>query len=108
MKKLLFFIFIILFFISIYKDLSSGTSIPGEHQSENETNQGLVEQTYDVVKIKLAPGDTVLSIVEKLNPTITTLSIDEILNDFRTINPTADPNSLNANTFYFFPKYRHN
>ncbi|WP_047986305.1 hypothetical protein [Ornithinibacillus californiensis] len=106
MKKLIVNIFIILFLISIYKDLYSGTDLsnPYKEKTTNEVTSS-PDSEYDVVKIKIVPGDTVISIIERLNPTLNNFNIDEIITDFSTLNPNTEPNNLQNNRFYFFPKY---
>jgi hypothetical protein len=105
MKKTIITIFIILFLISIYKDLSFGTDISTkEIQQENQIK--IVDNpSYEVIKVKMEPGDTVLTVVERLNPTRKNLNIESVIQDFTSLNPNVKPNELQHNRFYFFPKY---
>jgi hypothetical protein len=108
MKKLIVNIFIILFLISIYKDLYTGTDLSTPYEEEVTNNNDAISSSdskYDAIKIKIGPGDTVITIIEKLNPTVDNFNIDQIVADFLTLNPNADPNKLQNNRFYFFPKY---
>lgn len=107
MKKIIVSILIILFLISIYKDLTLGTNISNQKDEENETR--IISDNssqFDAVKVKIEQGDTLLTIIERLNPNIDNLNMDQLNTDFLYLNPTADPNQLQLNRFYFFPQYK--
>src|SRR5699024_279531 len=100
-KKISVYTFIILLVISVYKDLSINSPIPDkrvefEKMPLNHTN---------VIKVKVQKGETVLSIVEKINKTGKNLDVEQILDDFQASNPNADPYHLKADSFYFLPLY---
>ncbi|WP_164668594.1 hypothetical protein [Virgibacillus doumboii] len=106
-KKTLLYMFIILFIISLYKDLTVGTPLNStNNQYENEYNS---EEANDltVMRVKVQQGETVLSIVEQINQQkINTMDIKQIIADFEALNPTVnDPEKLKTNTFYYFPVY---
>jgi hypothetical protein len=106
MKKLVLTILIILFMISIYKDIYVGTNLstPNNHVSTPmESSQS--GESFEAIKVKVAPGDTVLTVVERLNPDFTNYDVKKVLYDFSTLNPNQDPERLKMNHFYFFPKY---
>ncbi|MEN2464994.1 hypothetical protein [Ornithinibacillus sp. FSL M8-0202] len=103
MKKFILTVCIILLLISIYKDLNTGTNISKQNESQDSS---LTENTaFEPIKIKTERGDTVLSVTERLNPTIHNINIEQIRIDFSTLNPTVDPDQLQVNRYYFFPKY---
>lgn len=103
-KKSFLYIFIILLLVSIYKDLYYGTII--NNQTNDDNSAYTTVNKPHVIKVKVQQGDTVLSIVEKINETENeNLNIEMILEDFQAANPTADPFQLKANAFYYFPLY---
>lgn len=105
-KRLCCLIFIFLLVISVYKDLSTGTSMMTE---KDETAIEISEensQTMKVVKIKVTSGDNALSIIERVNNDhLSKLDIDKFLEDFTKLNPHANPSSLKVNEYYYFPLY---
>ncbi|MFS0672827.1 hypothetical protein [Ornithinibacillus sp. 179-J 7C1 HS] len=106
MKKLILYIFIILLLISIYKDLNVGTNTyTSNNTGENESNSMSTNSRFDVIKVKIESGDTVLTVIEQLNPNMENYNTGDILADFYSLNPNVDPNKLKQNHFYFFPKY---
>ncbi len=61
---------------------------------------------YHVIPIKVQADDTVLSIVERINPQLhQELDVNRILSDFQLSNPNSDPFSLSPGEIYYFPKY---
>ena len=108
MKKTIINIFIILFLISIYKDLTFGTNISTNKSMETNQTNTMDKQEYEVIKVKMEAGDTVLSIMERINTASSTIDINLMLQDFSLLNPNIDPNQLQTNHFYFFPKYNLN
>src|SRR5699024_7789374 len=74
-KKTCLHLCFILLVMSIYKDLSS--EIPSEDPNKYET---LDEYSTDftLIKVKVQPGDTVLSIVEEVNGQIQESSIEKV------------------------------
>ena len=98
MRKIIALLAVIIIAISMYYDLKFGTipahSIPPQTENSNY---------YMTVKIK--PGDTVLSIMEKLHENFDSMQIEQIMHDFQLLNPNADPYSLKEGTLYYFPYY---
>lgn len=99
------YLIIILAIMSIYNDLTSGTSLltdnkppSSEHAKQQNTKQ------FTVVKVKVQAGDTVLSIVEEVNQSLSSLDMKQIFTDFQLINH-ADPHQLNTGDYYYFPLY---
>ncbi|WIF96960.1 MULTISPECIES: hypothetical protein [Pontibacillus] len=120
LKKMLFIITMILFFVSIGHDLTTGTfpkeliSKAEDHQTiENETNTKPLTPTggqerFRVIEHKVSAGDTVLSIMEKLNEDGPPVTIQQMLTDFEALNDGQDPNSIKMNKVYLFPYYHKN
>ncbi|GAB3795471.1 hypothetical protein [Virgibacillus kimchii] len=102
MKKILIYSIVFLFLFSVYKDLHVGSL-------ENNTHPGKEDDTitnYNAVYIKVQHGDTILSIMENINETeMTVLDMDRIIEDFKLMNPNADPYQLKTGHFYYFPLY---
>lgn len=98
-------VFIVLFFISIYKDLTVGTSLTSNNKQHNEE---YVTYTRNIttIRVKVNQGDTLLTIVEKLNQqTSDRLNVKQIVSDFKLLNPTEDPMRLISGEYYSFPIY---
>jgi len=106
-KRIFFYLIIILLIVSLYKDLTIGTS----HFNDNKFNH--TQQIYlkeqesklSVIQVRVQPGDTVLSITEQINQQLPHLDIMQIMNDFKTINPNVEPYHLQSDTVYYFPLY---
>src|SRR5699024_8864667 len=97
------YVFLFLLLASIHKDLSAGTPPPDE-TSKDSTRQSAGD--FSVIQVKALSGETVLSIVERINPAATHLiEIEQIMDDFKALNPDADPHHLKQNTYYNFPRY---
>ncbi len=101
-KKLSLYVCIILFVMSIYKDVSP------ELRNENEKKNGPIDQPgqFQIIKVKVQSGETVLSIVEDINQPLTDVDVESIILDFQALNPTTDPYQLKTGAFYYFPLYR--
>src|SRR5690625_3995088 len=97
-KKLSLFILILLLFLSISHDLSKNME-----QQYPKTNSD-ADQNTQIAAIKVQHGDTLLSIVEEIND-LNQLHVDEIIKDFRNLNPDSDYRSLIPNQLYYFPLY---
>ncbi|MFS0751426.1 hypothetical protein [Oceanobacillus sp. 1P07AA] len=98
-KKLLLSILIILVFISIFQDLSH---INDNYSTEpNFQNQ---QFNYNIIPIKVMPGDTVLSIIESLHQGRTQeIEIELLLKEFQQLNPTTEPTDIRVDHIYYFP-----
>lgn len=103
MKKFILTVCIILLLISVYKDLYIGTDILKPEESHDSSLT--MHTSFEPIKIKTERGDTVLTVTERLNPTIHYVDIEQIRKDFSILNPTVDPEHLQVNRYYFFPKY---
>ncbi|WP_174613826.1 hypothetical protein [Virgibacillus ihumii] len=100
------FIFVLLFIISMHKDLTVGSLEKDlNHSSEdNITSRATIHS--QAVRIKVHEGETVLSIVEQINQeSVQTLDVKQIVADFKELNPDAKPLQIKAGNYYFFPFY---
>lgn len=102
-KKSSLFLFIILLIVSVYKDLFTGSSLPS-HSNDTKIQDNI---PHEVLKVKVKKGETVLSIVEKINQMEhNDLNIQSIMDDFQVANPNTDPYQLKPGMFYYFPLYK--
>jgi len=107
MKRLLFCFITLWLVVSLYKDLTEGTS------PFNDSKLNHVEQTYSkdlenkssVQAVRVRPGDTILSITEQINDPLAGLDIKQIIIDFKNVNPRTDPYQLETDAVYYFNKY---
>lgn len=126
LKKLALTLLIILFLVSIFKDLTEGTAVKSDFPNQDEQNvkeqnaspeatkKDKEEQpvnkksdSFEIIQRKVDPGETVLSIVEKINDSKSDVQIKQILDDFNQLNPGVDPHQLRTDTEYLFPLYKY-
>lgn len=96
MKKILLFIGFCLVIYSIYFDINVGT-LPTYSENMDKTD----ENYYN---IKVEPGDTVLSVVEKKEGTLP-VPIDQIIEDFTLLNDGINPEEIKIGRSYRFKNY---
>jgi|SRR5690625_1178971 len=103
LKRLLITLCVFLLVMSIYHDLSKNfTPLNNLTINERENN----DVNYTIVQIEVLQGDTLLSINEQLNPQMSyEVDINQIIDDFTTLNPSVDPQHLIVGNKYYFPKY---
>jgi hypothetical protein len=102
-KRIILYIFIILLVASIYKDLSlRNAGINHLHYKELQTTE---DSQYSILKVRVDIGDTVISIVEDLHDGNLNVSAETIMNDFQHLNPNTHPNSMQPESYYYFPLY---
>lgn len=109
MKKVAVFLITALVCWTSYYDIKSGTLDISSSKAATTAKATEQEKTADsnkipYKKIKVNPGDTVLSVVERLNPK-TDLIISKVIKDFGSLNPDADPNHIKIGSSYLFPVY---
>lgn len=112
MKKLIGFLFSILCIYVIYFDLTQGTLTDGSESrtatapaTQASTGIARTDSKTPAFQVKVAPGDTVLTIIEhQLNRQIP-VSIDEIITDFSALNPGISPQKIQIGKVYRFPDY---
>lgn len=109
--KKVFVVFLALLFVrSLLYDWSTGvlefdvTPTNTEEDQKEKNNHGN-KASFQAVPYQVQSGDTVLSILEQLNPHLNMYSMEKVIEDFQSLNPGIDPHSiLNGNT-YLFPVY---
>ncbi|RLL48065.1 hypothetical protein D8M04_01945 [Oceanobacillus piezotolerans] len=104
LKKYILYIAIILLITSVYKDLSLGTNQIEHYRSDVILTDKNINN-YTIIRLKAESGDTLLSIVESINESKTSLSPEKILTDFMELNPTSDPYHIKVGEWYYFPIY---
>ncbi|OZM57701.1 hypothetical protein CIB95_04870 [Lottiidibacillus patelloidae] len=58
------------------------------------------------VEVTVLNGDTVLSIVEKLNDGTLPTSMSQVINDFESLNPNVKAHVIKSGSKYLFPIYK--
>lgn len=108
MKKFSIGVFIFLLLYSIYFDLKVGTLPSSAKTIEKpfieETSKQETTQPYQDIAVN--PGETVLTIIERLHDGQLPVSIEKVVVDFETLNPDTSAHAIQANTTYHFPVYR--
>ncbi|WEG14256.1 hypothetical protein PU629_07800 [Pullulanibacillus sp. KACC 23026] len=113
MKKWLLIIVLAVIGWTSFSDLTHGTlplikpmTSPLSDASSSQTTQTTPAPSSSTVTTKtVEPGDTVLSIEEQLNGE-KTLSITQVLKDFKDLNPSVDPNHIQIGKAYKFKLYK--
>lgn len=107
MKKLFGLILAILIVYVIYIDLTVGT-LPStntekvEAQSADKTEP---VQTFPFFEAKVKPGETVITVVEHNLKKEIPVSITDLIDDFRKLNPGQAPEKIQIGVTYKFPDY---
>ncbi|MBM7838129.1 hypothetical protein JOC54_001360 [Alkalihalobacillus xiaoxiensis] len=110
MKRIVYPILLLIVILGIRHDLTGGTLIeddvppPSSLQPDLVTDTSAVDEPHQEVIIE--PGQTVLSIVERLHSGQVNVSIDQILMDFKRLNNDVNPNALQIGKSYLFPLYQ--
>ncbi|MEI3611696.1 hypothetical protein [Pseudogracilibacillus sp. SO30301A] len=103
-KKICLYICIILLILSLYNDIQKGTNNK-TNESSTMDDQG-INKNIPVVKIKVEAGDTILSVSEELNgEKLNQIKIEDILDDFNSVNPEVTTIELTPGMYYYFPTY---
>lgn len=129
MKKLLLTLLFMFVTYVIYYDLSAGvlstpTSIvllQGKEESKHKNKPSLQEEKkenkndatlktgkeeqLDFKEVKVASGQTVLSIAEQLQGGPLPVSISQLIEDFQILNPKIEPEMIQIGRVYKFPVY---
>jgi hypothetical protein len=103
MKRFLTGCSILLILYVVAYDLKVGTLPRSEHASVHTAatkEESIMYQSYQV-----APGDTVISIVERLNDN-SSFSIATMVKDFKALNPGVVPENIQIQQTYRFPLYK--
>jgi|SRR5699024_2092332 len=99
LKKISYCILGMLILYTVFMDLT----LPNSHDEEHVQ---IEEVHYQIRKVKVEPGDTLLSITESIHKNNDTFKVNQVLHDFKQLNPQVDPYLLKENTFYYFPYYQ--
>ncbi|ANC77883.1 hypothetical protein ABE65_014210 [Fictibacillus phosphorivorans] len=106
MKRFIRVCVIMLILYVVAYDLKIGTlpqssSANAEIQTEKKQDQKNKQKfkTYEVT-----PGDTLISVVEKLNSN-NNYSIVSMIKDFKSLNPEVNPENIQIGKSYKFPVY---
>jgi hypothetical protein len=109
MKGLFGVLLVILIVYAIYIDLTVGT-LPNTNTTNLEAapTSAVVKQVKSnmpVFEEKVKPGDTVISIVEHHINKPLPVSITDLIDDFRKLNPGENPEKIQIGVTYQFPDY---
>src|SRR5699024_6315159 len=104
LKRFLIYLMSILVLMSLSKDSRDGMSF------FNNTKPKQIQQIYpkvqkgklQAVAVRVQAGDTLLSVTEQFNQQTPELDIDQIIDDFKILNPTTDPFVLEPDSIYYF------
>src|SRR5690625_7995149 len=99
-KKVSFYMLLLLLLLSIYTDLTTGTS-------QAVDSKALSTQTnYRIIKVKISAGDNDLSVAEQINTEHEMINnVQQIMSDFKNINPQSKHHNLHVDEYYLFPFY---
>jgi hypothetical protein len=107
MKRIFFFLFGLLTIYVIYIDLTAGTLPKNVTQRQEQTvaTMAAPENTIDAFEAEVEPGETLISIVENHIKKPLPVSIEELVEDFRSLNPGQAPEKIQIGSTYQFPDY---
>ncbi|CAG9619324.1 hypothetical protein [Sutcliffiella rhizosphaerae] len=112
MIRLLVVALICITIYSIYFDLTSGTipegtsaiaSAPLTDDSSNQFEEISSNEPY--LEVEVMAGDTVLTIAEKIANKPIPVSIQQLIEDFQTLNEGISPEKIQIGKIYKFPVY---
>jgi hypothetical protein len=85
----------------VYYDLKIGTlPVSSQVSTKYETHD---EISYQIWEVK--PGDTVLSVVEKITNRSIPVSLTQVVDDFQALNQGMKPEEIQIGKTYKFPVY---
>ncbi|MED3548974.1 hypothetical protein [Cytobacillus praedii] len=103
MKRLVALLLAALTIFVIYYDLSKGTLPADDEQTVEVTSMTNTAESF--FEKKVAPGETVLSIIEqKMNGPLP-VSMTDVITDFSNLNNGLKPEELKYGKTYKFPIY---
>lgn len=115
MKRLGIFFLVMIVSYSIYYDLKAGTLPKVEETAAQviatDTEETPVEETdeeefeIEHMEVKIKSGDTVLSLMEQMLDGPLPVSIDQLIEDFETLNEGQSPQDIQVGKVYKLPKY---
>lgn len=101
-KKICLYTCIILLISSLYNDFTKNTTDKIDQSLHKEV---IMKDGIHVVQVKINAGDTLLSISERINGTNISISMDQLIEDFKMVNPEVNTLILTTGSYYFFPVY---
>jgi hypothetical protein len=106
-KRIFLFLFGLLTIYVIYIDLTAGTLSKDETQKQEQTVTTLTTPavTIDAFEAEVEPGETLISIVENHIKKPLPVSIEELVEDFQSLNPGQAPEKIQIGSTYQFPDY---
>ncbi|MDN4074773.1 hypothetical protein [Fictibacillus terranigra] len=105
MKKFLLFCLSLLIVYTIAYDLKIGT-LQSYSSKPAPVAAVSIKNSIPYKKVKVSSGDTVLSIIEKVNPESLSKPIPEIIRDFQRYNHNIRPEGIQVGKMYNFPVYK--
>ena len=107
MKRIFLFLFGLLTIYVIYVDLTAGTLPKDKTQTAVKTavTMSSLENTIEAFEAEVEPGETLISIVESHIEKSLPVSIDQLIEDFQTLNPGQAPEKIQIGSTYQFPDY---
>ncbi|MFJ5758032.1 hypothetical protein ACIQAA_02540 [Neobacillus sp. NPDC093182] len=107
MKRICLFLFGLLTIYVIYIDLTAGTLPKEETQKPEQTVATMtnINNSVDSFEAEVEPGETLISIVESHIKKPLPVSIDELIEDFQSLNPGLSPEKIQIGSTYEFPDY---
>ncbi|MDR4888954.1 hypothetical protein RGU12_15700 [Fredinandcohnia sp. QZ13] len=105
MKRFFAFLAIAFILYIIYYDVSFGTLPVAKNETIEATEVIAQTPNNPYTEIKVNAGDTLLSIVEKINEGKQISSIETVIKDFEVLNPDSQAELLKIGKTYKFPLY---
>jgi hypothetical protein len=105
LKRFIIFLTICGIAYSCYFDWKVGT-LPARASDEAVVALSSNINEIPSVEVTVLNGDTVLSIVEKLNDGAIPTSMSQVINDFESLNPSVKAHVIKSGSKYLFPIYK--
>lgn len=110
MKKLSLAVLVFLLLYSVYFDLKIGTLPSAKAEPvpvQAASSEQPIEQEHQSFKeIQVQPGETMLTILEKLHNGSFPVSIEKAVKDFEQLNDGISAHDIKADQTYRFPFYQ--
>lgn len=102
MKKALGIVAMFIIAYAIYSDITTGTLI-------GKTSEEIVETSLSIqyLEVQVKPGDTLLSLIEQQGGYPDQVSIDQMIDDFISLNEGIKPNDMQPGKVYKIPIYQY-
>ncbi|GGH79796.1 regulatory protein YycH of two-component signal transduction system YycFG [Pullulanibacillus pueri] len=110
MKKFILYTLLTIISLTCLYDWTNGSlkyiAIDQPQSAEAKTKlQKTPSTSKPFQNVTVQTGDTVLSIIERLNPNQVE-NISKMINDFQLLNPKQNPNQIKIGESYRFPLYK--